>query len=279
MSSSPTFRPETPPSERLLEMSGRLASGLALLCYLAGLGLLFSAGPTAPSTSTTIALLLLAATITTLISQSRQLSGLKILLAAGIIAVIGGIVHWVGVVTSVPFGPFNYNDGIGPKLFGKLAWATPLLWVIAVLNARGVARLILKPWRKLKHYGFWVIGITAGLVVLLNLALEPFATRVTRYWVWLPTKFPFTWHGMPLTNSLGWALTTLLMLAFVTPLLMNRSSRSRKSPPDYHPLAVWILLLVLFGAGAALENLWSAVALCAVAATVPTIFAIRGARW
>jgi uncharacterized membrane protein len=137
----------------------------------------------------------------------------------------------------------------------------------------------MKPWRKIRTYGFWVIGLTALFVALLNLALDPCATKVAQYWVWLPTTFPLTWHGMPVTNSLGWVLTTLLALAFATPLLINRAPRSRKLPPDYQPLVVWNLLLVLLGTAAALEQLWSATALSAVAAIVPTAFAIRGARW
>ena len=37
-----------------------------------------------------------------------------------------------------------------------------------------------------------------------------FATKVARYWFWLPTKCAFTWHGMPWTNTLGWALGLLV---------------------------------------------------------------------
>jgi hypothetical protein len=61
--------------------------------------------------------------------------------------------------------------------------------------------------------------------------------------------------------------------------MINKSPKSRRLPPDYHPLIVWVLLLGLFGAGAAMEKLWSAVALCAVTAVLSAGFAIRGARW
>jgi hypothetical protein len=40
-----------------------------------------------------------------------------------------------------------------------------------------------------------------------------------------------------------------------------------------------MLLLTLFGIGAAVHQLWSAVVLCAVTGIVSTIFAVRGARW
>jgi hypothetical protein len=39
-----------------------------------------------------------------------------------------------------------------------------------------------------------------------------------------------------------------------------------------------VLLLDLFGTGAAMENFWSATVLCG-AALVSILFAVRGARW
>jgi uncharacterized membrane protein len=225
------------------------------------------------------AMLVITTAIATLTSLSRQLAGQNVLLAATIVGVLGGTAHAVGVITGIPFGPFAYSSSAGPKLFDTLAWSMPAVWIIILFNARGVARLMLKPWRKTKHYGFWVIGVAGALVVLFDLALEPFATRVNGYWLWLPTKFPWTWNGMPLINSLGWALVALLIFAFATPALINKHSRSRKLPPDFHPLIVWDLLLALFGTAAALHQLWSAVALCVVTAVVSTVFAIRGARW
>jgi uncharacterized membrane protein len=153
------------------------------------------------------------------------------------------------------------------------------LWIIIVLNSRGVARLILRPWRKLKNYGFWLIGATTTLVILFDLALEPFASQTNRYWLWLPTTFPVTWQGVPLVNSLGWLVTTLLLLVFATPPLINKQSRSRKTVPDYHPLIVWLLALGLFATGAGMHQLWVAVGFCVAAGIATATVALRGARW
>lgn len=270
---------EKPPSTQLFESSARFTSGLALVLFGLVFWQMISRTPLPGKPGLAEALLVITTALATLMSLARQIPGHKVLLAGVIVGVAGGIAHAVGVKTSIPFGPFVYSENIGPKFFGMVAWPLPALWIIIVLNARGVARMILKPWRKTKTYGFWVIGVATALVVLLDLALEPFATRVSHFWLWLPTKFPVTWHGMPLINSLGWALVSLLMFAFATPFLINKSSRSRKLPPDYHPLIVWLLLLTLFGTGAALNQLWSATILCATTAIVTTIFAVRGVRW
>lgn len=270
---------EALPSARLVELSARAASGLALLAFLLVLGQIITGTPVLGKAGRAEALLVVMTAVATVLTLAKQLPGHKVLLAAAIVAIVGGAAHAVGLATAIPFGPFAYADSIGPILFGNLAWPMPALWIIAIFNARGVARLGLKPWRKTKTYGFWVIGVATLLVVLFDLALEVFATKVGHYWFWLPTKFPYTWLGMPWSNSLGWALVSLLMFAFATPFLINKSSRSRRLPPDYHPLIVWVLLLTLFGTGAAMEKLWSATALCGITALLSTVFALRGARW
>lgn len=272
-------KPEALPSEKLFLLLARGAFGAALICFGLVLWQTISRSPLPGKPGWPEALLIISLTIATLTALARQLPGQKVLLGACIVAVLGGGAHAIGVIAAIPFGPFVYTDQAGPRILGTLAWPVPLLWIIIILNARGVARLGLKPWRKTKTYGFWVIGVATLLVVLFNLGMETFATKVERYWLWLPTKFPYTWHGMPWINSLVWALLALLMFAFATPFLINKSSRSRKTPPDYQPLIVWVLLLGWFATGTALEKIWSATAVCVVTALVSVVFAIRGARW
>jgi uncharacterized membrane protein len=222
-------------------------------------------------------LLLVLATATTLASLTRQLPGQNVLLAAAVIAVIASLAQIIGTLTAVPFGPYVYTESMGQQLFHPLPWSVPCLWIVMVLNSRGVARLILKPWRKVRSYGFWVIGLAVLLVVLLDLGLEPFATRVKHFWLWLPTKSSLNWYSTPWVNFLGWSVTTLLILAFATPSLINK--RSVKHPPDYHPLIVWLLLNVLLATSAITHQFWLAAGLVLAASILMSIFAIRGAKW
>ena len=282
MSSATRFKTvitEEKPSEHLFKLVILISSIAALGCFLLVMWQVVAQRPLPGKPGWADALLVIIVTLATLANLSRHLPGQNVLLAATIIGVIGGIAHGVGAVTAIPFGPFAYSESCGPKIFNMLAWPIPALWVIIVLNSRGVARLILRPWRKLKNYGFWLIGVTTALVVLFDFALEPFAAQVSRYWLWLPTTFPFAWHGVPLTNSLGWLVVTLLALAFATPPLINKQSRSRKTVPDYHPLIVWLLGLGLFATGAGMHQLWMATGFCIVTGIVTTIVTLRGARW
>jgi uncharacterized membrane protein len=224
------------------------------------------------------ALLLLLATFSTLVALTRQLPAQNVFLATFIIALIGSTAHTVGVLSGIPFGPFMFGLEIGDKLFKTLPWATPLLWVVVVLNSRGVARLVLRPWRKMRTYGFWLIGLTALFTMLFDCALEPFAAHMKHYWIWTAGGYSVTPHGAPISNSIGWFIVTLLMLAFATPVLINKQL-SKRSTPDFHPLAVWLGGILLFAIAAALNGLWAATAVDAAIGIVTAIFAVRGGRW
>ena len=224
------------------------------------------------------ALLLLFGVGCTVTAQVLRLPLQNLLLAVLIIAVVGGAMHTLGVITGIPFGPFTFGESIGTEIFKTLPWAVPLIWVVAVLNSRGVARLVLRPWRKLNAYGFWLTGVTATLTLLFDFAFEPFAARVRQYWLWTPTKFPVTWEGIPLSNFLAWAAISVLIAVVISPALINKQP-GKKNSPDFHPFAVWLGAVLLFGTGCALHGLLAAAVADGIMAVVVTVFAIRGGTW
>jgi uncharacterized membrane protein len=238
----------------------------------------FAAVVTKTEANWPVAVLLLLATAVTLAALTRHLPPQNVLLAAFVISFIGSFAHSIGVKSGIPFGPFMFEPDAGQKIFGTLPWAMPLLWVAAVLNSRGVVRLILRPWRKIHAYGFWLIGLTALLTMLFDCALEPFAAYSKHYWIWMTNSFSLTPQGGPASNSVGWLVVTLLILAFATPAMINKQL-SKRSAPDFQPLAIWLGAIVLFAAGAVMHGFWLAAAADAVISTVVAIFAIRGARW
>lgn len=220
-------------------------------------------------------LLVVASSITAL---SRQLPAQNVLLASLLIALAGGAVSVVGEMFRIPFGSFIVGVESGPRIFGTAPWAMPLIWLIVILNSRGGARLILRPWRKTRTYGFKLIGLTALLTMLFEFAFEPFATHVKHFWFWERTQFPISWQGAPLVNFFSWWVVTLLILAFVSPLLINKQL-SKRPRPDLQPLVIWLGAIFLFTIGSATEKMWSAVVADMVIATVVAIPAIHGARW
>ena len=113
-------------------------------------------------------------------------------------------------------------------------------------------------------------------MVLFELSLEPFATQVQQYWAWHPTKLKLEWYSAPLVNFLGWALTAGLILAFITPAMINK--KPVKHRPQYQPLLVWLLVNGLLATSAALHHLWPAFWVTAGGALLVALLAAFGAR-
>ena len=246
------------------------------------LGVAFIAEILAPRFSSALdAATITLAALASVAALNRQLPLQNVLPAALIAALIGGIAHGLSANPnlSIPFGPIVFNPAVGGKIFNAIPWTVPLLWIVAIFNARGVARLILRPWRKVKNYGFRLIGLTALLAMLFDFALEPFAShKVKVFWNWQPTKIHFTWFGASPLNFLGWLFVALLILAFATPSLIKKQPGA-PSTPDFHPLVLWLGALLLFAAGSAGAGLWWPVAADAVIAAVTAVLAVRGAKW
>jgi uncharacterized membrane protein len=227
----------------------------------------------APADSFTLAL----ATAASVAALARQLPLQSVLFAAFITALIGGTAHGLSARTNLPFGPVSFDNARGPQLFNCVPWTVPLIWVFAIFSSRGVARLMLRPWRKMKNYGFLLMLLTAGLVLAFDLALEPFA-RAKHLWLWQPTKIAYNWHGASPLSLLGWPLVTLLILAVVMPYLI-RKQPGGSSAPDFAPPALWLGAIALFAINAAQAGLWSAVAVDGTAAAMVMVFCWRGAKW
>jgi uncharacterized membrane protein len=211
--------------------------------------------------------LLVLATASTLVSQIRSLQFQNIAVVAAIILALASGILFLNAKTEIPFGPIIFTKKCGAQLFDALPPALPLLWLVAILNCRGVARLILRPWRKTRTYGFRVIGLTCALATLFDFALEPFATRANHFWLWRISSGVNNPFGSPWVNFFGWAVTTLFILVVITPWLINKMPGKR--PPDFHPLALWFTLNIFLAANLATHQLWlpTAIAL-AVCATV-----------
>jgi putative membrane protein len=273
--------PTKPGTQTATDRTGKISAwvhGVSTFLLLGGFILAFTTLFTAPEANWPEATLLLLATLGTLTALSRQLPWQNVLVVAAIIGIIGSGVSALCARTAIPFGPLFFGPAGGPQLLKTLPWGMPFVWIVVVLNSRGVARLSLRPWRKTRTYGLWLMGLTAALVVLFELAFDPFASHLKHYWLWEQTKFPLTWQGAPITNFLSCSVVVLLMLAFATPMLINKQLSKRRKP-DYHPLCVWLGAIVFCGVAAAMQGLWLVVAVDTVVAVSAAVFAIRGGRW
>lgn len=98
----------------------------------------------------------------------------------GATAVIGGFslaMEILNARTGFPFGRIQYTDGIAGPRVGGVPWIVPVFWVMAVVWARGFARVLLVKQRLRSWYGYALLFLAAALVVLLDFEWQRLAGR------------------------------------------------------------------------------------------------------
>ncbi len=198
--------------------------------------------------------------------MSRGLPLQTVLLGVAIITLIAAGITMLAVRTGIPFGSFKLQTLVDSEILEGLPWPVLVFWVAALLNCRGVAKLILRPWRRTSYYGFWVIGLTGLIMACLAGVCDPFATHIRHYWVWRADHTGLTWFGAPWLMFPSWALMTVLILAIATPVLIDK----RRVPhgPDYVPLAIWSALMLVPGVALAVRGIIAPAIVCSGALLV-----------
>ncbi len=212
----------------------------------------------------------------TLVSMARRLPAQNVAACALIVASAAGLVTAVGAKTGMPFGRFEYTFTFAPALLGLQACVIPLVWAALLLNSRGVAKLMLRPWRREDHYGYWLLCASSVLAVLAGAGHEAFAVRFRHYWTWTGSTPSTDWYGTPWMNFAAWLTVAAVGLILATPWLISK--RPVQQPQDFSPLWIWLGLNTYFSIGNLLSGCWWAVTLTAVASAATALLAWRGSR-
>jgi hypothetical protein len=193
---------------------------------------------------------------TTLTALARQLPVQNVALAAFAIGLLGSLAHWLGGSAGLP---------VGPPTTSPLPWQVAVLWVVFILNARGVARLILRRHRGSPVYGFWVLGLTVGQIILLKPCFEAYALHAGQ--ASLGDVPEGAWASAKNLGIRGvtTGFVTLAILALVTSTLISK--HPHPSEPGYHPLVVWLLLSAWVLTAGMMQQDW----LTATVAGIPAI--------
>lgn len=128
---------------------------------------------------------------------------------AGLTFAAGFLAEVVGVHTGLLFGNYVYGQALGFKL-----WNVPLLiglnWVMLVYSIGITVRNFTnKPWL--------AAVISAGIMVLLDLFMEPVAMRFD-FWTWKN-------HEIPLQNYAGWLMLSLVLQIYFQRSRVNKTNR------------------------------------------------------
>lgn len=196
----------------------------------------------------------LAAAATSLVTLARRLPGQNVLVSG---LLIGGISFGIAALaarTKVPLSPRHSTQALEPQVLGVPGWV-PLMWIAVIVSGRGVAQLVLRPWRDTARYGFHLIGLTCLLAGFLGAGLEPGGS-----WLHFPAR----------------VVVTLGILGFATPWLINK--QPIPPPADFRPLATWLVFVALLLTGQIVHGLWLAAALCLALNLVAAVYAVRGGQ-
>jgi hypothetical protein len=194
----------------------------------------------------------------------------NVLWASLLIGILGGMVQAVELRSGgFSLHKFVYFRQDGNAPFPRLAWVAPLIWIVVLLNARGIARLMVRRLRHEPNYGLWVMGITIILSAMWQESFDFFVANVTG-----GLFYPY-WYNLPAMRFFAWAATSLLTLLLVTPILIDKTPQPKE--PALQPLFVWLLLSWLLMSAAWVHQLWYVLFLMTAQGTVTAIFALLGA--
>jgi uncharacterized membrane protein len=119
--------------------------------------------------------------------------GRGVLALTGCGAAIGWAAEALGVATGFPFGTYAYADTLGWKLVDVVV-IVPLAWAMMAWPA-------LVAGRRTRH----PVLVASAILVTWDLFLDPQMVDAG-HWTWTPSRWPDL-HGIPISNSFGWALT------------------------------------------------------------------------
>jgi hypothetical protein len=205
----------------------------------------------------------------TIAAETRDLPLQNVILAAAVIGgagTVGAMFCQLAIVETVHQGYAMAGREAG---FGLGFLASCGMWVVMILNARGVAKVLLQPWRCTANYGVWMLLSTALLV--MGLEVGAFATNRRSA---ADATHPITiGPGNLWVHLTVWTAVTLVTLAVATPILINKSGVQRRS--TFQPVVIWLAVGLVLLADAALLGVWWVVGLLGGTVALLLIRAIR----
>ena len=161
---------------------------------------------------------------------------LRSLLVGLLIVLLSYLVETVGVTTGFPFGSYRYTDVLFPRLPGGVPLAVLFAWILIVLGVYGILR-VHKPKPVLAD-----LTLGAVLATLLDFAIEPVASRLEHYWLWLDPG-PINYYGVPLVNFAAWFVVSFVLLVLIN-IILSPTIPFQK----VRPYAVLFVLRYMFAA-------------------------------
>jgi putative membrane protein len=154
----------------------------------------------------------------------------KILAMFTIVIVVSNLFENLSIAYGFPFGFYHYTTDLGPKLF-----SVPLLIGISYIGFAYVSwtlatYLVGDVFHKARSLGVLSVPIVAAFIISAgNFCFEPITSTVRGWWIWREGGGYF---GVPLSNFMGWLLTTFTIF-FLFALYQRLDKSVTSSMPVY----------------------------------------------
>jgi uncharacterized membrane protein len=161
----------------------------------------------------------------------RQLAGF-----AAVCLSMGTIVEILGVKKGWVFGRYRYSESMGPRLFGSLPAAVPLMWFAICYLGGSMMELLVRgmnlPAAALPPVR---VVVASGIVTLFDAVIDPIAVAENR-WIW---EKPGRYHGVPASNFIGWSMTAMVIFTLLNSFFYRF--------PVRQGVPGWLVFLPAFG--------------------------------
>lgn len=167
---------------------------------------------------------------------ARRDFGIRDVASAAVFALAASAaVEIIGVKTGFPFGDYRYTGLMGAQVFG-IPWIIPVCWFIILINAYIVisALVVSRGEEVSRDAHLLLILLTALVVTLTDVNLEPVAVNVRLYWFWMDMDRVF--YGIPRLNFFGWFAISVTLASALVHIL---------DPRRWRPSTAWVSLALL----------------------------------
>jgi hypothetical protein len=154
---------------------------------------------------------------------NRRYGGKLTLLFVFSIFAIGWIFETLGVLTSVPFGQYQYTEIMAPFIGHVPVFVLPA-YLFMGYAAWSMATLFLGVWRSRlsPEQARKIPPLAAFLMLLWDISMDPLRATIEGRWIWIDGG---AYLGVPLSNFVGWFLVTWCMFSLFAYFI-------RRFPPD-----------------------------------------------
>lgn len=140
----------------------------------------------------------------------QRLGWKRILLMLVTVTLVSLTFESVGVATGKIYGPYHYNDMLGPKVLGLVPVLIPIAWFMMMYASYLIADLVIPTGFGSRAGRLLLVAAVGGFVMTSwDLAMDPMMVA-GGHWVW---EEPGAYFGIPLHNFWGWWLTTFAAIA------------------------------------------------------------------